>query len=214
MTHARVLLRDTVRDRIRNAIMDGTLAPGEKLNDKELQDWLGVSRTPIRDAINELARMGLVEMEPNRFTRVASPTQEDTLASLQTLGVLYSGALRLALPVLDDETVGRIASRIDLIAQAATTDDSAAIRELAFPTFEMFVAACGNQPLIRLCRESTDGLAYAVQSQRIVDQFDGETANKVMARLAENIRARDVEAATSSLEEAFMLHLPVGAHAQ
>lgn len=42
--------------------MDGTLEPGERLNDEDLIAWLGVSRTPIREALSQLARAGLVEM--------------------------------------------------------------------------------------------------------------------------------------------------------
>lgn len=87
----RPLLRDVVEERIRTAILDGTLQPGEALGDKELQDWLGVSRTPIRDALNELARAGLIEMAPNRYTRVATPRKEDALESTQALGVLLGG---------------------------------------------------------------------------------------------------------------------------
>lgn len=71
----RKLLRDTVQDKIRDAIMDGTLEPGERLNDDDLIAWLGVSRTPIREALAELARAGLIEMAPNRYTRVAAPTK-------------------------------------------------------------------------------------------------------------------------------------------
>ncbi|WP_081689901.1 GntR family transcriptional regulator [Leifsonia xyli] len=63
----RRLLRDTVAESIRSAILDGSFRPGERLHDEELQGWLGVSRTPIRDALNELSRAGLVEMAPNRL---------------------------------------------------------------------------------------------------------------------------------------------------
>jgi len=53
------------------AIVDGTLEPGERLNDDELAKWLGVSRTPIREAIAQLQTYGLVEIEANRYTKVA-----------------------------------------------------------------------------------------------------------------------------------------------
>lgn len=68
----RRLLRDIVFDKMIAAIMDGTLEPGERLNDDELVKWLGVSRTPIREAIARLHAWGLVELEANRYTRVAS----------------------------------------------------------------------------------------------------------------------------------------------
>ena len=69
----RRLLRDVVFDKMLDAIQDGTLQPGERLNDDELVTWLGVSRTPIREAIAKLVDYGLVEMEANRYTRVVQP---------------------------------------------------------------------------------------------------------------------------------------------
>jgi DNA-binding GntR family transcriptional regulator len=70
---ARLLIRDRVLDKIRTTILDGTLEPGERLHDDDLINWLGVSRTPLREALSSRANEGLVEMAPNRYTRVALP---------------------------------------------------------------------------------------------------------------------------------------------
>lgn len=70
----RRLLRDVVYEQMLHAIEDGTLEAGERLNDDELTSWLGVSRTPVREAIARLESEGLVEMAANRYTRVASVT--------------------------------------------------------------------------------------------------------------------------------------------
>ena len=71
-TAPRRLLRDVVFERMRAAIVDGTLEPVERLNDDQLVKWLGVSRTPVREAIAQLQTYGLVEIEANRFTKVAA----------------------------------------------------------------------------------------------------------------------------------------------
>ena len=68
----RRLLRDDVYGRLRDAIVDGTLAPGEQLRDADLAGWLGVSRTPIREALLRLAEAGLVVAHPGRSTTVTS----------------------------------------------------------------------------------------------------------------------------------------------
>ena len=65
------LLRDTVHERLRDAIVDGTLAPGEVVRDTELAAWLGVSRTPVREALLRLGETGLVRAAPGRSTVVA-----------------------------------------------------------------------------------------------------------------------------------------------
>ncbi|KIP99506.1 GntR family transcriptional regulator, partial [Curtobacterium flaccumfaciens] len=64
----RRLLRDVVYEQMLEAIENGTLEAGERLNDEELTSWLGVSRTPVREAIARLESEGLVEMAANRYT--------------------------------------------------------------------------------------------------------------------------------------------------
>jgi DNA-binding GntR family transcriptional regulator len=68
----RALLRDDVYARLRDAIVDGTLVPGEQLRDQEVAVWLGVSRTPVREALLRLGHAGLVIAAPGRSTTVAS----------------------------------------------------------------------------------------------------------------------------------------------
>ncbi len=66
------LLRQGVHAQLQTAIVDGTLAPGEVVRDQELASWLGVSRTPVREALLKLADAGLVEATPGRSTRIAA----------------------------------------------------------------------------------------------------------------------------------------------
>lgn len=79
------------------AIENGTLEAGERLNDEELTSWLGVSRTPVREAIARLESEGLVEMAANRYTRVASlsgPAHDQAamlLAALHAWAIDHSG---------------------------------------------------------------------------------------------------------------------------
>jgi DNA-binding GntR family transcriptional regulator len=72
----RKLLRDVVYDRIRTEILSGQFEAGERLNDETLIEWLGVSRTPIREALGRLAADGLVETEANRYTQIPNRSPE------------------------------------------------------------------------------------------------------------------------------------------
>ena len=89
----RRLLRDNVYGRLRDAIVNGTLAPGEQLRDGELADWLGVSRTPVREALLRLAEAGLVVTLPGRSTTVscldlrAIRDARDVVAAMHDLAV-------------------------------------------------------------------------------------------------------------------------------
>lgn len=87
----RVSAKDRAFLQIQRWIVDGTLQPGEKLNDGELAEALGVSRTPIREALQTLELQGFVEMHRGRDTRVTQISMDDIhkiyppLASLQSL---------------------------------------------------------------------------------------------------------------------------------
>ncbi len=116
----RKLLRDVVLEKMLAAIQDGTLQAGERLNDDELVAWLGVSRTPIREAIAKLVDYGLVEMEANRYTRVASPTREQYDDAFQLLFGFAELAARWAVPNLDDAAVKSSASSSTRPASAPT----------------------------------------------------------------------------------------------
>lgn len=201
----RLLLRDTVRDRLRDGIMDGTFAPGEILNDKDLQEWLGVSRTPIRDALNELARSGLVEMEPNRYTRVANPSEDEIILAMQTLGVLYAGVIQLAVPRMSQRTATSIAGGIDKFADAIERADHDSIRKLGFPTFELYERECGNAILVQLCRESVDGLAFKIRAQRVLEVTNVVKLVVDLRELAEATREQDADRAVAASNGVFQL---------
>jgi DNA-binding GntR family transcriptional regulator len=96
----RSLLRDDVYRRLRDAIVDGTFAPGEQLKDLELAAWLGVSRTPVREALLRLAQGGLVLAQPGRSTIVSTLDARDIRDARDVVAAMHELAVREAVPVL------------------------------------------------------------------------------------------------------------------
>jgi DNA-binding GntR family transcriptional regulator len=92
----RRLLRDDVYGRLRDAIVDGSLAPGEQLRDGELAAWLGVSRTPVREALLRLAEAGLVVAQPGRSTTVSSLDLRDVRDARDVVAAMHELAVREA----------------------------------------------------------------------------------------------------------------------
>lgn len=88
-----------------NWIIDGTLQPEEKLNDIELAQALGVSRTPIRESLQLLESQGFVTMQPGRATQVTAVEKDDINHLLPPLASLQALATELAVPHMSDDVI-------------------------------------------------------------------------------------------------------------
>lgn len=199
------LLRDTVRQKIHDAIMDGTLEPGERLNDDELIAWLGVSRTPIREALSQLARAGLIEMAPNRYTRVTTPDPDEVVEALQTLGVLFGGVVRLAVPQLGTASREKILAALDKTIAEFEQHDVQAVNRDALGVFGLYVAECGNQNLQRVCRDTMDGLAFRLRLPNLDELVDWDQMAADFRRLREATASGDNIAAELATEAIHLL---------
>ena len=126
-------LRDYAYRELRDAIVSGRLAPGERLRDAELEAWLGVSRTPIREAIARLEAAGLVQTRRAKLTEVSPLDARTALAAQRIAASLHELAVREAVPQLtaDDiasmrEANARFAAALrdrDVDAAIAADDD-------------------------------------------------------------------------------------------
>ncbi len=101
-------LREQVLVRLRQAIVSGELAPGEPLRQDQLAEWLGVSSTPVREAIADLAREQLVDLEPNRGARVRPLTHQGSMEFAQTYRLLFEAGYRWGLPKLTADDYRKI----------------------------------------------------------------------------------------------------------
>jgi DNA-binding GntR family transcriptional regulator len=91
----RLRLHDTVVDHLRNFVVEGLLAPGVKLNERKLCETLGISRTPLREALKVLAAEGLIEISPNRGASVSQMTELEIREMFELMSGLeaFSGEL-------------------------------------------------------------------------------------------------------------------------
>ncbi|WP_133646552.1 GntR family transcriptional regulator [Paraburkholderia flava] len=88
-------LHDTVVEHIRRFIVEGALVPGKKLNERELCETLGISRTPLREALKVLAAEGLIDIEPNRGASVSKMSEAELRETFELMSGLeaFSGEL-------------------------------------------------------------------------------------------------------------------------
>jgi DNA-binding GntR family transcriptional regulator len=120
---SRTLLRDQAYVRLRDAILDGTLEPGEQLKDAEIAEWLGLSRTPIREALARLEEYGLVETAPNRYTRVTPLSAADSRDAFTVVAALHSLAASLGVPRVEESELATMRKANDDFAAALRAND-------------------------------------------------------------------------------------------
>lgn len=157
---ARRLLRDEAHDLIRAAILDGTLAPGEHLDDASLQNWLGISRTPIREAIIALQVEGFVEVAAQTHTRVVDPTPEDVIYAIQTVGAVFGGVLRTVVPGLDDPTRAQIVEIVKRAKTAIAAGDARTHMNVTVEYYHLLIERCQNPTLKLVADWAVTSLAF------------------------------------------------------
>ncbi len=101
-------LRDVVFENLREAILEGNLKPGQRLMEVQLAEQLGVSRTPVREAIRKLELEGLVVMLPRKGAYVADVSLKDVIDVLEIRASLEGLAAYLAADRISDEDIKKL----------------------------------------------------------------------------------------------------------
>jgi DNA-binding GntR family transcriptional regulator len=192
------LMREDVYAQLREWIIDGTLIPAEKLRDIELAERLGVSRTPVREALRQLEDEGLVETKQNAWTRVASVDASLAARIYPILRVLEPLALELSFPSFTARDIQKMRQLNARVQTALKRGDAraAALEDTAL--HGTWTAACGNPELCAIIRD--------LKTQHIrleIAYWGGEAALESVeehARLIAALEARDLKSAKRALE--------------
>ena len=146
----RTALHDTLVNRLRDMIIEGHLAPGTRLNEGQLGQMLGVSRTPLREAIKYLASEGLVELVPSRGGVVKRFTAKDVQDMLTVLRSLEELAGRLACRFATDEQIAHVRALHDRMVEDYRAGDRLEYYKLNQAIHTAIVALSGNAPLCEM----------------------------------------------------------------
>lgn len=145
-------MRHQVRETLRQAILDGTLKPGERLVESALARQLGVSETPVREAIRELENAGLVITYPHRATFVRTYTREELSEMYSLRAHLERLAVRLAISRLSPEDHAQLQALVEEMLAYAQEGDVAAIVEADVSFHAYVVERSGHALLARTWR--------------------------------------------------------------
>jgi DNA-binding transcriptional MocR family regulator len=102
---------ETIVRHLREEIVTGRLAPGTVIKDAELADRLGVSITPVREAIMQLSAEGLIDISPNRTRRVTDVSQKNALELIDVMCVLACAGVEWGVPNLTEADLARMRQR-------------------------------------------------------------------------------------------------------
>ncbi|MEV7398289.1 GntR family transcriptional regulator [Aeromicrobium sp. NPDC092404] len=206
----RTLLRDDVYRRLRDAIVDGSFLPGEQLKDGELASWLGVSRTPVREAILRLAASGLVVALPGRSTTVSEIDTRALQDARDVVAAMHQLAAREIAGRLSEGDVERMRDANRRFAEAVEAGDVARALDADEELHRIPVAALGNQALVAVL-EQFDPVVRRAEKLRF--RADGHTSVTLHEELIDHIAAGDAGRAASVAFEIWH-SLPVDADDQ
>lgn len=142
-------LRHDVRNHLRNQIFDGTLQPGVRIVESRLARELGISQTPVREALRELEQMGLVVSYPNRGSSVRRIEPQDAEEMYTLRAHLEAMAIDLALPKITNDDLATLDSLIDGMIEAGENQDPELLTELDTRFHEFILERSGHRLLLR-----------------------------------------------------------------
>ena len=190
-------LRDVVFNTLRRAILTGELKPGERLMEIHLANRLGVSRTPIREAIRKLELEGLVTMIPRRGAEVAQITEKSLQDVLEVRRALDALCAELACDRITAEGKVSLKKACDYFEEVTRTGDAVAIAEADVALHDIIVQATGNQRLVQLINNLSEQM-YRYRFEYIQDESGHENLINEHRMIYESIMNGDGEKAAAA----------------
>ncbi|MEW2359944.1 GntR family transcriptional regulator [Spirillospora sp. NPDC029432] len=143
---------EIVYDELRSAIMYGSLAPGEQLGEAELAGRLGISRGPLREAMQRLVQEGLLHSEPHRGLFVITLDQGDVEDVYRARLAIERAACALVMERNRGEAVARLTEALERLVEAARQRDRVAMSDADQAFHEVLVSSSGSPRLERMAQ--------------------------------------------------------------
>ena len=183
----RAALHEQVAHRLRQMLVENRIAPGAKLNERELSEVLQVSRTPLREAIKMLAAEGLVELLPNRGAIAVELSETDVLNTFEVMAGLEAQSGELAAARISDAELVEIKAMHYEMLAAFTRRDLPAYYQLNAAIHRAINCAAKNPVLTATYNQVNARL----QALRFRSNQDGEKWRAAVQEHAQMIEALD-----------------------
>ncbi|MBO6106844.1 MAG: GntR family transcriptional regulator [Stomatobaculum sp.] len=193
-------LRDVVFYTLRQAILKGEMEPGERLMEIQLAKKLGVSRTPIREAIRKLELEGLVIMIPRRGAEVAGITEKALRDVLEVRRSLEELAIELAVARMKEDDIKALeAARIEF-REALTTNDMIRIAQADEKFHDVIYAGTYNDKLVQLLNNLRDQI-YRYRLEYIKDVGKRQLILIEHENILNAVKTRNLELGRQAMRE-------------
>ena len=193
-------LRDVVFNTLRQAILKGELEPGERLMEIQLAERLGVSRTPIREAIRKLELEGLVLMIPRKGAEVAKISARSLRDVLEVRRALEEPAIELACQRMTEEDLGELQKAQDEFKKAIADGDAMRIAETDEHYHDVIYSGTQNAKLIQMLNNLREQM-YRYRLEYIKDADKRKILILEHERVLKAIRDRKVAEAKEAMRE-------------
>jgi DNA-binding GntR family transcriptional regulator len=196
----RAALHQQAAQRLRQMLVENRIAPGAKLNERELSEVLQVSRTPLREAIKMLAAEGLVELLPNRGAVALALTEQDVQHTFEVMAGLEAMSGELAAQRVTDEEVAEIRAKHFEMLAAYTRRDLSAYYALNAQIHRAINAAAKN-PVLSVTYAQVNARLQALRFRSNQDGDKWKRAVEEHGRMVDALAARDGAAMRAVLLE-------------
>lgn len=193
-------LRDVVFNTLRQGILHGLLPPGLRLMEIQLAKQLGVSRTPVREALRMLELEGLVNTVPRKGAEVAAITQKDLHDVLDVRCALEELAVDLACQTITQEELNKLHELLDKFRVLTQKGDISGLAECDVEFHDIIIQSTGNNRLIQLLNNLREQM-YRYRLEYLKDLSTHQTLLIEHLTIAKCLEQRDVAAAKLTIRD-------------
>lgn len=197
----------TVFEQILESIHEGRLLPGAHISDTTLAEEFGVSRTPVREALQRLREIGVVEASASRFTRVAVVSPRETAEAMVVWVALFGAVLDDTIPTATPAVFDAMTKDHDDFLGAVSSRNMQDIATTNFTFFSRLLTLSTNESL----RRAITSVVHIVRlgSLHLPDQIDFAALGNAQSLLLDAVHAHDVERAHEAMAAIRSIRIPV-----
>lgn len=193
--------RELAYERIKEAIRTQVLLPGEALTETRLSKLLGISRTPVREALQKLVQEGLAETAPGQAVTVATRTVQDVLDVVHIRSLLEPEQVRLATEVISAKQIDVLETVMQEMERAAQKNDLAAWSKSDAVFHNVLKEACPNKLLAETVVQLKNRVHHMANFDTQINPDRLISCTQEHRNVVNAVKAKDAKAAKAAMEE-------------